>query len=295
MSRVILLGGSGFIGSAFARELAVRNLDFSSLSRAQCDYTRFDSIYSLLKKVRPELVINCSGVTGSPNVDWCETHRKETIAGNIIAPAAISDACYGLGVVLGHVSSGCIYDGARPNEAPWTEADPPNFDFDSGPGSFYSGTKSLAEWKISGNPLAYIWRLRLPFCEEPDPKNLISKLLKFPAIYDSPKNSLSHLGECVRACVDTWANGLKRGIYNVVNPGALTNREIIGMIQAILGPKREYDRWISEPEFYKDFASAPRSNCVLSCKKLHDAGVFMRPVDQAMEETIANYNVGLVI
>lgn len=295
MSRVIILGGSGFIGSAFARELAARSIEFSSIARAQIDYTRFDAVLSLLKKVRPELVINCSGVTGVPNVDWCETHRKETLAGNVIAASAISNACYTMGVILGHVSTGCIYDGPRPNDMPWTEEDPPNFDFDAGKCSFYSGTKALAEWKISGNPLAYIWRLRMPFCEEPDPKNLITKLLGYPAICDYPKNSLSHLGECVRACVDTWDMGLKRGIYNVVNPGALTNREIVAMIQAILNPKRDYDRWIDEPDFYRDISPVPRSNCVLSSKKLLDAGMSLRPVALAMEETIANYNVGLVV
>lgn len=289
MSRVLLLGGSGFVGSAFARELAARNIDFSSISRAQVDYTKFDVVHSLLKKVRPELVINCSGVTGVPNVDWCETHRKETIAGNIVAAAAISDACYGLGVLLGHVSSGCIYDGPRPNDAPWMEGDPPNFDFDAGRCSYYSGTKAMAESKICQNPLAYIWRLRLPFCEEADAKNLITKLIGYQVIYDSPPNSLSHLGECVGACVETWENGAKRGIYNVVNPGALTNREIVEMIETILKPARKFERWIKEPEFYRDFVSAPRSNCVLSCKKLLDAGVNLRPVRQAMTETIANY------
>lgn len=289
MSRVLLLGGSGYIGSAFARELAARNIDFDSLSRSQLDYTKFDAIHGLLKRVHPELVINCSGATGVPNVDWCETHRKETIAANIIAPAAISDACYGLGVILGHVSTGCIYDGPRPNGAPWTEEDPPNFDFDSGRCSFYSGTKALAEWKLVSNPLVYIWRLRLPFCAEADPKNYITKLLGYPAIYDSPKNSLSHLGDCVRACVDTWQNGLKRGIYNAVNPGSLTNRDIVGLIQLFLQPAREYDRWMGETELYRDFAIAARSNCVLSCKKLLDAGIKLRPVDEALVESLKNY------
>lgn len=289
MSRVLLLGGSGFIGSAFARELAARNIDFSSVSRTQVDYTKFDATYSLLKKTRPDLVINCSGVTGVPNVDWCETHRNETIAANVIAPAAISDACYALGVILGHVSTGCIYDGERPGGVPWTEEDPPNFDFDSGGCSFYSGTKALAEWKLTANPLAYIWRLRLPFCEEADPKNYITKLLNYPAIFDSPRNSLSHLGECVRACVDTWADGLKRGIYNVVNPGSLTNREVVEMIQAIFKPNRNYDRWIDEIELYRDFTVAARSNCVLSCKKLLDADIELRPVSLAMQETLASY------
>jgi len=289
MSRVLILGGSGFIGSAFARELASRNIEFSSLSRNQCDYTNFSAIYSMIKRTVPELVINCSGVTGTPNVDWCELHRKETIAGNVITAAAISDACYSLGVILGHISTGCIYNGERPMGAPWTEEDYPNFQFGEEPCSFYSGTKAMAEWKIAGNPLAYIWRLRLPFCEEADPKNLITKLVSYPAIYDSPKNSMSHLGECVRACVDTWDMGLKRGIYNVVNPGAMTNREIIADIIEILKPDREFDVWADKIPVLEDQVMAPRSNCVLSSKKLENAGIKLRPVHEALVETLKNY------
>ncbi len=289
MRPVILLGGSGFIGSAFSRELAARNVDFESVSRSQCDYTKFESIYGLIKRGKPDLVINASGVTGVPNVDWCETHRKETIAGNIIAATAISDACYSHGVILGHVSSGCIYDGPRPNDSPWTEEDPPNFNFDSGRCSFYSGTKAIAEWKVAANPLAYVWRIRVPFCEEASGKNLITKMLKYRAIFDSPPNSMCHVGECVRACVDTWANGLKRGIYNVVNPGSLRNRDVVEMIREILQPQREYDMWQHDTEFYRESALAPRSNCVLSCKKLLDTGVILRPVREAMAETLKNY------
>jgi len=289
MSRVLILGGSGFIGSAFARELAARGIDFSSISRNQCDYTNFSAILSMLKRVRPELVINCSGVTGTPNVDWCELHRKETIAGNVIAAAAISDACYTLGVILGHVSTGCIYNGERPLGAPWTEEDHPNFQFGEEPCSFYSGTKAMAEWKISGNPLAYIWRLRLPFCEEADQKNLITKLVNYPVIFDSPKNSMSHLGECVKACLDTWELGVKRGIYNVVNPGALTNREIVADICEILKPTREFEFCDAGSMFFKEQMLAPRSNCVLSSKKLSAAGIELRPVAEAMVETLKNY------
>ena len=289
MSRVLILGGSGFIGSAFARELASRAIEFSSVSRSQIDYTKFSVAHSFFKRVRPELVINCSGVTGTPNVDWCELHRKETIAGNIMGAAAISDACYALDIILGHISTGCIYSGPRVNDAPWTEEDPPNFTFDDSRCSFYSGTKALAEWKINGNPLAYIWRLRLPFCEEASEKNLITKLVNYPVIFDSPKNSMSHLGDSVKACVDTWMNGSKRGIYNVVNPGALTNREIVGLICEHLQPTRKYDQWATEIPFYKDHAMAPRSNCVLSAKKLAGAGINLRPVTEALVETLKNY------
>jgi len=34
---------------------------------------------------------------------------------------------------------------------------------------------------------------------------------------------------------------------------------------------------------------APRSNCVLSSKKLSAAGIELRPVSEAMAETLKNY------
>lgn len=36
-------------------------------------------IYSEIDRVKPSLVLNAAGITGRPNVDWCEDHRQETI------------------------------------------------------------------------------------------------------------------------------------------------------------------------------------------------------------------------
>jgi dTDP-4-dehydrorhamnose reductase len=184
---IVLLGASGYIGQAFARELKHRDYPFIPLSRAEVNYTRFEELVAFLQKKKPEFLINTAGYTGKPNVDACESARADTLAGSALLPQLIAHACAVAGVPWGHVSSGCIYSGAkilekgrlriekdmtRPElrtlveKSPetirgFTEDDQPNFSFRQPPCSFYSGAKALAEEAISGVGRNYCWRLRI--------------------------------------------------------------------------------------------------------------------------------------
>src|ERR1041384_1959150 len=109
---ILLLGASGYIGQAFARELERRGWEFVPLSRKQTDYTRFDLLLAHLRATKPEFLINAAGYTGKPNVDTCETHKAETLAGNSMLPLTIANACAAADLPWGHVSSGCIFSGA---------------------------------------------------------------------------------------------------------------------------------------------------------------------------------------
>ena len=110
---ILLLGASGYIGQGFARELVRREWPFIGLSRREVDYTRFDLLLEYLEARQPNLVINAAGFTGKPNVDACEDARAETLAGNTLLPLTIAHACAAAGIPWGHVSSGCIYSGAK--------------------------------------------------------------------------------------------------------------------------------------------------------------------------------------
>ena len=110
---ILLLGASGYIGQAFALELQRRGQKFIPLARHKTDYSRFDVLLKLLEQCQPEFVINAAGYTGKPNVDACETARADTLAGNALLPQTIAHACALAGIPWGHVSSGCIYSGAK--------------------------------------------------------------------------------------------------------------------------------------------------------------------------------------
>jgi len=285
---MILILGTGYVAQAFARELSSRSLDYDMMNRRVLDYPSFSTLAARLNFKSPDLLINAAGFCGTPNVDEVESRQAEAILSNVVLPTTISHAAALMHIPWIHISSGCIFDGASPDGA-WTECDTPNFGFDNERHSFYSATKELAERAISGISNCYVCRLRMPFDNVDHPKNLLTKLASYAQVYDSPANSLSHLGESVRACVDLWANRMPAGIYNIVNPGTATNREIVGMIQEILKPNRDFCWWTSDAAFYRIGAKAPRSNCVLSPSKLLAAGIQMRDVREALADSLKNW------
>lgn len=311
---ILLLGGTGYIGQAFARELKQRGRPFRLLSRSELDYTRFDRLFPFLREQRPEFLINAAGYTGKPNVDACELDKTGTLAGNTLLPQTIAHACAALDIPWGHVSSGCIYSGAkvttngqthtekdlsRPDlralveQSPeaihgFTETDTPNFSFRDGPCSFYSGTKALGEEAIAGIGQSYIWRLRIPFDEVDNSRNYLSKVQRYSKVYDNV-NSISHRADYVRACLDLWELRAPFGAYNVTNPGFVTTRQVIELLERILKPARKFEFWADDAEFYKVAAKTPRSNCVMDVTKLLGAGVKIRPVLEALEDSLANW------
>jgi dTDP-4-dehydrorhamnose reductase len=310
MSMMMLLGGSGYMGQAFARELAGRGLAFEAPARARSDYTRYDVLTELLRRSKPEFLINAAGYTGKPNVDACEKNWADTLQGNTLFPAMVAHACAALGIPFGHVSSGCIYAGAKiagrvekdlmtpecrtlfqknPGAiAGFTETDEPNFTFRRPPCSFYSGTKALAEETLAQMSQHYIWRLRIPFDQFDNPRNYLSKVQNYPKVYDN-LNSLSHRADFVSACLDLWLKRAPFGTYNVTNPGFVSTRQVVAMLQSILKPNRSFEFWANDEEFYRTAAKTPRSNCVLDASKLLAAGVKLRPVEEALRDSLQNW------
>lgn len=302
------------MGRAFAGELERRGWNYVGISREKVDYTRFERLRGLLDSVRPEFVINAAGYAGKPNVDACEQARAETLSGNTLLPQTIAHACAVEKVPWGHVSSGCIYTGAKVVRGGtetverdlmqpeiragidagtiavrgFNETDEPNFSFRNPPCSFYSGTKALAEETIRGVGENYLWRLRIPFDHEDHPKNYLTKLQKYSRVYDN-FNSLSHRHDFVAACLDLWERRAPFGTYNITNPGFVSARSVVGAIQRVLKPARLFEFWASDAEFYAKAAAAPRSNCILDVTKLLGAGIRMRPVDEAISDSLMHW------
>ena len=311
---ILLLGASGYIGQGFVRELKSRNWSFEPVSRGQVNYTQFRTLLGYLRSRKPEFVINAAGYTGKPNVDACEIARADTLAGNTLLPQTIAQACAAVGIPWGHVSSGCIYSGAKVQDGGpgrierdltepalhslvqnspqsihgFSETDEPNFSFRAPPCSFYSGTKALAEEAISGVGDSFIWRLRIPFDEFDNARNYLSKVQRYSKVYDNV-NSISHRADFVKACLDLWERKAPFGIYNVTNPGFVTTRHVVDLIGKMLKPTRGFEFWANDDEFYRVAAKTPRSNCVLDVSKLLGASVKIRPVEQALEDALRNW------
>ena len=306
---IVLLGASGYIGQAFQTELIRRGLPFQPLSRRDVDYTDFRVLLEYLRQSKPEFLINAAGFTGRPNVDQCEIAKEETLDGNVLFPQTVAHACAILDLPCGQVSSGCIYSGAKVGAGArierdltvpavralldsdpgqirgFTEDDEPNFSFCRPPCSFYSGSKALAEQALRKVGGCYLWRLRIPFDEFDNDRNYLSKVQRYSKVYDNI-NSLSHRGDFARACLDLWERRAPFEIYNMTNPGFVSTREVVELIRKTLKPGRDFEFWANDDEFYRTGAKTPRSNCVLDVTKLRRTGVHIRPVTEALEESL---------
>jgi UDP-glucose 4,6-dehydratase len=288
MSKILLLGASGYIGEAFSAELARRSCEAIPLSRAQVNYTDFSVLQSYIHDELGgiDFLINAAGYTGRTSIDQCEAEKDATLRGNLLLPQMLSHLALVEGFHWLQIGTGCLYQGDNGGSG-YTEEDPPNFCFSSPPCNFYCGVKELAEQVLCADPRCYIARLRIPFDEFDGPRNFLTKLLKYDKVYVN-RNTISHRGDFVRACIDLYERDAPKGVYNITNPGSMTTREVVAMMQEILQLDREFKFWKSDEEFYS-FAQSPRSNCVLDIAKLESTGIHLRPMNEALRESLLNW------
>ncbi len=302
---ILLLGSNGYIGTQFQKYLTLRSVSWKAGDWKSFVFDRRSNLIRDLKKSKVSFVLNCAGYTGKPNVDACELSKADCLNGNAVLPAAIREICESIGIVWGHVSSGCIYSGERPGGGGWKESDAPNFTFSRPPSSFYSGTKALGEralgwreeknisgglsWKHESSPSGYVWRLRIPFGEIDCARNYLSKLLNYKTLLEA-RNSLSQLDDFVRACLDCIENRVPYGIYNVTNPGSVKTSQVVDMIKKSGVSRKDFRFFESEEAFMKSVAQTPRSNCILDVEKLSSAGIVLRPIEEAIEWSLGNWS-----
>jgi dTDP-4-dehydrorhamnose reductase len=282
---IYLLGGSGYVGQAYQALLKRKGVAFRNLRRSEVDYTDAAALREALLEDKPEFLINAAGYTGKPNVDACELHKAECLLGNAVLPGTVAQACEEAGIPWGHVSSGCIYAGDGPGDKGFTELDAPNFTFRSNHCSFYSGTKGLGEEVLAGRPDHFVWRLRIPFDGVDNPRNYLSKLMRYPRLLEAT-NSVSELDEFVEATLACWTQRAPFGTYNVTNPGRVTTREVVDIIRRSGVTQKEFSFFADEAEFMRTAAKTPRSNCVLDSSKLERAGIRLTPVREAIERDL---------
>lgn len=285
---IILFGSTGYIGSEFKRQLEQKQIEFKCWNdTANTTFYDLEKWYADAGYPVIDVVINAAGYTGKPNVDACELAKEDTIHGNIVWPQILTDWCMLNDITLGHVSSGCIYSGRRLDGEPFTEEDEPNFSFKQNNCSFYSGTKAIAEKIVSKWNKNYIWRLRIPFEENNNSRNYISKMLRYDKLLQA-ENSISNKQEFVSACIQTFTNKVPFGIYNVTNTGYITTDSLIEKLMRTIAKDKNFTL-IDEEQLYKNYAKTPRSNCVMSNSKLLETGIKMKTVDESIDYCLNNW------
>ncbi len=296
--KYLIFGKNGWIAQKFNNFLG------DSLV-SDVDITDLPALRKELDEKKPEIVINAAGITGRPNIDWCEEHKLETIAGNVTGPLNILQACEErkiypapfsgkegrgkksekrCGVYWVHLGSGCVFQGKGPDGKGFKEDDEAN------PPSFYSWTKYWTDSMLKNFPVLIV-RLRLPIDIEPNPRNLIDKLAEYSQVIDA-ENSTTVIPDFLDA-TKKLIDKRKAGVYHVTNPGTIKPSEIMEYYKKIVNPKHQF-KVISDKELYKQkLAKATRSNCVLNTDKLQKEGILLKPIKERIVEVINEYKENL--
>lgn len=285
---ILLLGGSGYVGSAIAANLRSRGLAFVAPGHGELDASSKDAVAALVRELRPDHVINAIGFTGRPNIDGTEHEKFRCLVGNTVVPGVLAEILADGNIPWGHVSSGCIFDGARPDGAPFTEDDPPNFAFSAPDASWYSRTKAMAETILREAPGCVVWRLRIPFDQFDHERNYISKVMRYEFLLEVT-NSISQLQEFAAAAVETLLRRLPAGIYNVTNPGGIRTSEIAEAVRRHGLCDKEFKFFPTEAEFLASPGRVKRASCLLSSEKLSAHGIPLREVHDALDWTLRNW------
>jgi 3,5-epimerase/4-reductase len=274
----ILIFGKGFLG-----ERAKGAWGDEAILSDQRILSREDALAEI-RKYQPDAVLNAIGVTGKPNVDWCDVpeNRLATIKGNTLLPIVIADACQEAGVYLLHMGSGCIYYGDSPHpDKAWRENDHGN------PEPTYSRSKLAADLVLSTISNVGIARVRMPIDHTPGPRNLIDKLRRYPKIIDV-ENSVTVIDDMLEVFYQLMEKKAP-GIFHVTNPGTMKHRDLMALYVELVDPNHT-NEWITAEDLVaQGLATKLRSNNFLASERLGEFGISMRPISIALRDTMEKY------
>jgi len=260
-----ILGASGFMGGKFVEYLKQNNFEVFS---EKIDITDLPALKKKFQEIKPDVVINFAGVRAYPNIDWCETHKQETVAVNVAGAINVALAALEVSSFMIQIASGCIYSGTT--ETPFSEEDEPNFF-----GSFYSRMRVAMQIALKELPVLQL-RIRMPISMHSHPRNLLNKIISYKKVISLP-NSVTLIEDMFPALVKL-AEIRPTGILNLVNDGYLDHKQMLKAYQEIVNPNHQYEL-ISLNELY-NITSAKRSNCILSNQKAKNLGIEMPTIDE---------------
>ncbi len=133
MVRILLLGKDGQVGWQLQRSLAPHG-EVVACGRAQCDLADPDRIRSIVRDVRPAIIVNAGAYTA---VDQAESEPVLAHRINAVAPEVLAAEAARSGALLIHYSTDYVFDGGK--EGPYVEGDP------TGPLGVYGRTKLEGE------------------------------------------------------------------------------------------------------------------------------------------------------
>lgn len=167
--KYLIAGKDGQLAQAFIRSLGDKPSDFLALGRSELDITDSAQITAVCDAYRPDVIINCAAYN---LVDKAEEEPSPSFAVNAQGPGLLARAAGKHDAVIVHFGTDYVFDGAKRESGPYTEADMPN------PLNRYGESKLAGERAVLGAAgRALVFRVSWVFGD--GRQNFIVKLMEW--------------------------------------------------------------------------------------------------------------------
>ena len=217
--KILLLGKDGQVGWQLQRSLAPHG-DVVACGRIQCDLSDFDRIRSVVREIRPSVIVNAAAYTA---VDQAESEPELARCINAEAPGILAEEAALLDALLVHYSTDYVYDGSKPT--PYVETDP------TAPQSVYGRSKLAGEAairEVGGKSL--IFRTSWVFGARGD--NFVKTILRLARDKESLNVVADQIGSPTPAALIATVTGVVLAMLRYGQPEKMAKNEIYHLAAA---------------------------------------------------------------
>ena len=278
-TKVLILGSTGLLGSAFKHVSKNYNLDFMFPLRDELDLLNPLELEKYIKSHKPDFVINCAGQNAVKAIENDLEAFELSLKLNAYLPFELSKLSKQYNFRLITFSSDYVFDGQKKS---YRESDLRN------PINRYGLTKSLGEQlAISLDSKVSIFRTAWLF--GPFKQNfvsfMVSKAMENQEIkvvddqYGSPTFTID-IAEYILDNIESHENG----VFHLVNDSCVSWYDLTKLSFMILNLSNKVQRVSSED--FKSSVNRPLNSCLNSYNITK-----LRPLELALKEYLTNYEL----
>ena len=198
MKKLLLVGANGMLAKA-VKQCAPSGYELTLLDLPEFDISIKDQVLEVLKKLRPEVIVNCAAYT---NVDGCETNEEIASRVNGTGVGYLAEAAKEIGAVLVHISTDYVFEGNK--GTPYIEDDAVN------PISAYGRSKLLGERAILDSGLERFFIIRTSWLYGPGGKNFVETIVRLAKEREELRIVSDQVGS------PTYTHDLAEAVFNLL-------------------------------------------------------------------------------
>jgi dTDP-4-dehydrorhamnose reductase len=284
VSRIVVTGAGGQVGTALTAAAARQGRDVLALTSAQWDITDTSAAERIIE--RGDAVINCAAYT---NVDGAETDEAAAYAVNATGPEHLARACTRAGARLVHISTDFVFSGVFAGSAPRPyEPDDP-----AEPLSVYGRSKRAGELAVLAvSPEATVVRTAWVYTGGGG-KDFVAVMRRLAAgngtvdVVDDQTGSPTYAVDLAEALLEVADGGMRSRLVHAANSGAATRFEQARAVFESVGAEPQRVRPVSSNRYPRP-ARRPAYSA-LSGRQSADAGLSpLRPWWAALAEALSS-------